>query len=326
MVHQAQQIEAHQSSEKCYTLWKSLTPYISAADVAYGNLESPVALGIDRSGRDRGDIGFRYDMNIYSGTKMIFNNHPQILEDLRRVGFDIFSTANNHAMDRKSVGIDRTLEELIRGGWSYTGTRFSNGQGEWGAITHNKGKTIFWLACTEHLNGNRDPYSQVLKCFDQQNEIEREVRKAIHQYDAVILTPHWGDEYKETVATRQKRWANRMAELGVTAIMGNHPHVLQPLEKIHDTWVAYSLGNFSAWQKGVERKTSAILYLDLRVGENGKLQVHQVQALPIYRINQTMYPYYNTISSEALRYVQKHLGAAKIVRSVDFERDVLSCD
>lgn len=326
MVHDAQQRDAHKSPEKFYLLWKSLAPYISAADVAYGNLESPVALGIDKSGRDQGDIGFRYDLQVYSGTNMVFNYHPQVLLDLRKLGFDVLSTANNHSMDRRSIGINRTLEELIRGSWKFTGTRFSSGAGEWGAITEIKGKRIFWLACTEHLNGNKDHNNQVLKCFDQQLEIEKLVSLAVQENDAVILTPHWGDEYSQKPNKLQRQWAKRMAQLGATAIIGNHPHVLQPLEEIDGTWVAFSLGNFSAWQKGVERKTSAILYFDLRPTENGKLRVNQVKALPIYRNGQIMYPYYNSLSSEALSYVQRHFGVEKIVRGVDFERDVLSCD
>lgn len=326
MVHDAQQREAHSSPEKFYALWKSLTPYISLADIAYGNLESPVALGIDGAGRDRGDIGFRYDLQVYSGTKMIFNYHPQVLTDLRKLGFDVLSTANNHAMDRRAIGINRTLEELIRGGWSFTGTRFSDGRGEWGITTQVKDRNIYWLSCTEHLNGNKDHNNQVLRCFDQQSEIESLVKRAFVENDAVILTPHWGDEYSQKPAARQIKWAQRMSQLGVTAIIGNHPHVLQPLERINSMWVAYSLGNFSAWQKGVERKTSGILYLDLRPNGSGKLHVSRVKALPIYRLQQSMYPYYNTVSSEALQYVVKHFGADKIVRGVDFQRDVLSCD
>lgn len=326
MVHHQPYLDASRSPERFFLLWKNVAPYIQVADIAYGNLEAPVAMGIDANGRDHGDIGFVYDQRVYSGTRMIFNYHPQVLKDLYKTGFDVLSTANNHTMDRRSIGIDRTLEELIRGDWEYTGTRFSDGRGEWGVVTTVKGKSIYWLACTQDLNGNPDPKKQVLNCYSNQNEIENRVQYAIQNYDAVILTPHWGDEYSETPNARQKKWAMRMASLGVTIIVGNHPHVLQPLDKIWETWIAYSLGNFSAWQAGTARKTSAILYFDLRENSQGRLSVKEVKALPIYRIGQVMYPYYNTMSSEALQYVRRHMGSHRIVSGANFESSVLSCE
>lgn len=326
MVHNEPQKAAHRHPEKFYFLWKPLSSFLQAADLTYGNLEAPVALGIDSQGRDQGDIGFIYDLKVYSGTNMVFNYHPQVLKDLRKVGFNILSTANNHSMDRRSLGVDRTLDELVREKWHFTGTRFSDGRGEWGTVTEVKNKKIFWLACTEHLNGNQDPHHQVLNCYKDQNEIEKIVQDAVYRYEAVILLPHWGDEYIQSPNHRQKKWALRMASLNVTAIIGSHPHVLQPLTWISNTLVAYSLGNFSAWQKGIERKTSAILFLDLRGPQDQRLKIHKVKALPISRIDKVMYPYSEKIERSALQYVEKHLGAAEIVQAADFQKSILSCE
>ena len=52
-----------------------------------------------------------------------FNYHPSLIEDLRGSGFDVVSTANNHAADRGALGMDRTVEALRAGGIAFTGTR-----------------------------------------------------------------------------------------------------------------------------------------------------------------------------------------------------------
>lgn len=324
LVHNALQIEAHKSPEKFFVIWKNVAPFIKAADISYGNLESPVAMGITASGKDLGDIGFRYDLNVYSGTNMKFNFHPQVVGDLQKLGINIVSTANNHSLDRKAIGIDRTNLELQRQGMAYTGTRMRDGSGEWGFVSEVKGKKIFWLACTESLNGHKDDYNQVLKCYDNEEEVTELVKDGIQKYDAVILTPHWGDEYSQTPNKGQVRWAQKMADLGVTAIIGNHPHVMQPVKRIGQTVVAYSLGNFVAWQKDTPRKTTVVLYLDLRESLNGKLVVASYKGLPSFREGQTVYAAIDSLNSAAMAYVSKHVGEENIVLGKDFS-EITSC-
>ena len=320
LIHDALQLDAHKSPEKFYSLWKNLTPYISAADIAYGNLESPVALGINADGKDRGDIGFTYDRKVYSGTDMKFNFHPYVIKDLQKLGLDIVSTANNHALDRKTIGVDRTNLELEKQRMLFTGTRMSDGSGEWGRVTEVKGRKIYWLSCTEHLNGHPDHQDQVLKCFSQENEIINLIQHAKDNYDAVILLPHWGDEYVQLPNVKQRKWAQKMAELGVTAIIGSHPHVMQPVERIGQTLVAFSLGNFVAWQKYTERKTSVVLYLKMKSDAQGKLSVIEYKGLPVFRIAQIIYPAYDKLNPAAMQYVSKHLGRENIVMGVDFHQ------
>lgn len=308
LVHNAQQIEAAAHPEKFYYLWKELSPYLQAADLTVGNLEGPVAMGIDAQGRDHGNIGFRYDLKVYSGTNKMFNFHPQILDDLRKTGFDVLSIANNHSMDRRSIGVDRTLDQLKKKKWAFTGAKYSNGSGHWGVTTVTHGQKIFWLGCAENTNGNPDPKKQILKCFDQKDEINEMVREAYQSHQAVILMPHWGVEYSEKPTRQQINWAREMANLKVTAILGNHPHVLQPVEMINETLVSYSLGNFIAWQAGLKRKTSMILYFDLELNANDRLKVVNVESLPIYRQGTRMFPQLSALKGEFKNYIESHLN------------------
>ena len=55
---------------------------------------------------------------------------------------------------------------------------------------------------------------------------------------------HWGKEFAASPTTRQLRIAKHLHSLGVTAVIGAHPHVQQEIRKIDNKVTAYSLGNF----------------------------------------------------------------------------------
>jgi len=72
---------------------------------------------------------------------------------------------------------------------------------------------------------------------------------------AVMVTPHWGIEYQHKPERKQVEWGKDIAEAGATAIIGQHPHVMQPFDKIttsdgREVAIAYSLGNFVSGQIG----------------------------------------------------------------------------
>ena len=75
LIHKAL-YQAVVSETKHFTqLWKKTEPLIQKADFSVANLEGPAALGIDQNGKDKGDIGFVYDGEVYSGTNFVFNYH-----------------------------------------------------------------------------------------------------------------------------------------------------------------------------------------------------------------------------------------------------------
>ena len=67
----------------------------------------------------------------------------------------------------------------------------------------------------------------------------------------------------------QRELAQDLVDAGATAVLGAHPHVLQPWEKAtskdgRQAFVAFSLGNFAHHQRSLDRRSSIILYLALR--------------------------------------------------------------
>jgi len=255
LMHSALQRQAYASADGYKTNWAEAIPFLQIADVAYANLEGPVAPGVACSGREYstssstqlgGDCR-KNSRGIYTGYPK-FNYHPMIINDLKESGVDVVSAANNHSLDRKSIGVDKTVESLSRYGLPFTGIRDSAGKRQnWHTQTIVKGKKIAWLSCTEAVNGQRDPNNQVLRCYN--SSIGQLVRALSSTYDAVIVTPHWGSEYTGKPDSKQKRYAKEWLEAGAIAILGAHPHVVQPWEKYvtqdgRETLIIYSLGNF----------------------------------------------------------------------------------
>jgi poly-gamma-glutamate synthesis protein (capsule biosynthesis protein) len=105
-----------------------------------------------------------------------------------------------------------------------------------------------------------------------------------------MVTPHWGIEYQHKPERRQVEWAKEVVEAGATAIIGQHPHVMQPIEKVtasdgREALVAYSLGNFVSGQIGLPRKSTAILLLGLTPGANRKLTMAAVGWIPVWMVS-----------------------------------------
>lgn len=313
LIHDALYQSAMTNSERFYSLFKKMQPLFSRADFSYANLEGPVALGIDRDGRDHGDVGFTYDLDIYSGTNFSFNYHPHILQDLKRVGLDLMGTSNNHSLDRGSIGIDRSIDAFRENGLPFVGSRRSNERNAPAyTLTRVKDFQIAWIACTEMTNGIPDRKGQLLLCNQHKTQIAQLIQELAGRsdIDAVIVTPHWGEEYRTSPTSAQKSSGRLFLEAGATAIVGSHPHVLQAWEKYmtrdgRETLIVYSLGNLLAFQAGLAKKAAAVVYLGLKKKTQGKAWVFGARYTPTFRDGFEVFP---TNSAEVLKHTQSFFG------------------
>lgn len=314
LIHDALYLKVLNSESKDFSqLWTETIPLFQKADFAYGNLEGPTALGINNQRKDVGDVGFTYDKIVYSGTNFVFNYHPRIIKDLQNSGLDILSTANNHTYDRGSIGIDKTIDAMNEAGMAYIGTRKKGSTDSFITYTTVKNIKVAWISCTEALNGFIDKFSQTLLCYQQSKEIISLIDGIVKNKsaDAIFVTPHWGIEYQHEPSVAQKKHAELFLEAGATAIIGSHPHVLQPAKKYttkdqRETFIAYSLGNFAAYQKNIERKASAVVYLSLSKDADGKTWISDYFYEPTLRNGTEIFHAKN--NKEAINHIEQFLG------------------
>ncbi len=295
LLHRLIQSDAAARDDHFIPALAPMAPFLSRPDVSIVNLEGPAARNVLPGGRDAGaDPPRRFDDRIYAGYPA-FNFHPTIVEALDQVGVDVAQTANNHALDRGPLGVDRTLEALAARGIQATGTVPRGQSGPWHTVVDlsmGGGRArVALLACTYSVNGLPDPARQALRCYGDAPAIPSLIAslRADPGIDAVVLLPHWGQEYTPVPDSRQRGLARAAIEAGAAAVIGSHPHVLQPIEQITASdgrvgFVAYSLGNFISSQWALPRRTGAVLYFDMRRDAQGRVVAMPPRALPT-RVN-----------------------------------------
>lgn len=253
-------------------IWRPVEHLLRSADLVYGNLEGTVAAGLTHDGKEIADPGRMLDHRVYDAPQawLSFNYHQSLLNDLKLGGFDIVSTANNHALDRGAPGIDRTISAIEAVSLAFTGTR-KRGETDrpWSVVTRAHGFAVAWLACTYGTNSRTDFHGQVLRCFEQSEAVLGEIKRlgSSKDVDAVILVPHWGIEGYTVIEQRQRELARDAIAAGAIAVIGTHPHVLQEWEKVtegdHEGLVVYSTGNFVSSQRRYIERTGMVVYIEL---------------------------------------------------------------
>ena len=123
------------------------------------------------------------------------------------------------------------------------------------------------------------------------------VREARQSADIVVVSLHWGDEYKTLPTRWQRQVAAELIEAGADIILGHHPHVLQPIETYtakdgRQGVIAFSLGNFISSQNyGVSfknrnhkraRRGDGIILSLTAVKKSGRTSVTKIEFQPIW--------------------------------------------
>lgn len=222
-------------------LWEDVAPLLKGADVAFANLETPVAPKTGRPGRP-------YEFNA-----------PALLpEVLRSSGFTLLSTANNHTFDQGAKGVAETLDRLREAKLLAVGAGATQAEAEATRMVEANGVKVAFLAFTDLLNLdlNHKATEPWVRTLDLEPALQA-LRAARTQADAVVVSVHWGDEYHHLPTRRHREIAAKFVEAGADLILGHHPHVLQPMEILEgggrSAVVAFSLGNFISNQDRMYR-------------------------------------------------------------------------
>ncbi|WP_239064896.1 CapA family protein [Streptomyces sp. S4.7] len=171
---------------------------------------------------------------------------PQITTAIKKTGYDTCSTASNHTLDDGPQGVTRTLDALDAAGLKHTGSARSAAEGAKPLIVDVKGVRVAQLSYAFGFNGREIPADKPWlaneNSFDAIAAAEKAARGA--GAEAVILSIHWGREHHPDPSASQLKLGRRIAkETGIDLVIGHHAHVVQPMEKVDGTWIAYGLGN-----------------------------------------------------------------------------------
>lgn len=283
------------NSEGYEALFSRAAPLLQTADLAFANLETPIAP--------------RHDKGTGS---MVFNAPVALLRGLEQAGFDVVSFANNHVYDQGRDGFVETLEHLGASKLVSLGAGPSCAAAREPRFTEVNGIRVAWLAASKVYNSNLNQ-GEDQACsfaFERQAALAAVAAARAQGAEVVIFSLHWGREYKLLPDAAEVEDAHALLDGGVDLLLGHHPHVLQPVEIYpaadgRITAVAYSLGNFISnqgywFQPGVSTVSSGntrdglILQVDLvrkdyGPGPDGQPQVRVelagLQVLPTWTDN-----------------------------------------
>ena len=217
--------------DTCFYLIK---PYIQQADLAIANLE------VTLSGTP------------YSGYPH-FSSPDAYPLALKKAGFGVLVTANNHAADRGGNGIRRTLKVLDSLGIVHTGTFADSARRDslYPLLISVKGFRLVLLNYSYGTNGLPVPAPTIVNLIDTLQMLRDLQIAQLMQPDLIISFMHWGNEYERFPSVQQKKIAHLLFRHGCDLVIGSHPHVIQPAEagfpdphdSAHVQVVIYSLGN-----------------------------------------------------------------------------------
>jgi len=282
-------------------MYDNVKSMIQSVDLAFVNQEGPTA-------------GAKL---VYSGYPL-FNAPDEAGNTLVSVGFDIINLANNHMLDKGETGYANTIQFWKDKPVTTIGGYSSEADYNKIRVIEKSGIKIALLSYTYGTNGmvlpTKSPY--IIPLINK-DEVDRQTKEARKLADIVVVSIHWGVEDSFKPNDEQIALANLMANNGVDVILGQHPHVLQPLEwKTRPdggkTLVAYSLGNFLSTMLYSRNMVGGVLSFDLVKKGDSKATVENVAFTPTMthynRSNRGLKLYKFSEYTEAL---QKEHGAHK---------------
>jgi hypothetical protein len=260
-----------------------VTPILSAADIAFGNMEGPIidtgtsAKCKPKESKSDGLGPSPTPTPSPSATPKpiicyAFRMPTRYTKYLREAGFDVMSVANNHALDFGSAGQISTRKSLEANGIKHAGgdrARFST------AYLEVKGKKVAFIGFA---------HNTVSPNVNDLVTAKRLVQEADKLADIVVVSFHGGAEGaayqnvpKQTeVFFGEKRgnlplFARTVIDAGADLVLGHGPHVLRGMEIYKDRLIAYSLGNFATYGWFSLRGDTALsMILEAHLAPDGK--------------------------------------------------------
>ncbi len=221
-------------------LFENLRDVIARSDVAVISQETPLT----------------DDPALYGGYPR-FGTPAQVGQAIVDAGFDVVTCATNHALDRGVKGVEFTRAFFRDRGILCLGIQSSEERENLPCeIMERNGIRIAMLNYTYGTNGIKVPEESpyLVRLLENEEKVRKDIERARARSDFVIVFVHWGTENAEQADAFQREWAELFLASGVDAVVGTHPHALQPFEVLqdqqgHEMLVYYSLGNYVSAQR-----------------------------------------------------------------------------
>lgn len=287
-----------------------------------------------------GEIAKNYDLAYYNqetilgGEELGLSNYPmfnspqEFGRDMVNMGFNLVSTATNHALDRWGAGIEaskkfwKAQEGVVEDGTNTSWEEYNELP-----VYDVNGISYVFVSWTYGMNGLQCPEGEeyLVNCYaNDMDTMLKQVREGKEKADIVIVAIHWGDEYSMEPNESQMTIARQLSDAGADIIIGNHVHCIEPIEWINNKTICfYALGNLISdqwpWEKSMIGMMAALDITKTVSGNHTEVKVDNVRAdlhwtyslrsankdfevYPFSQLNDSIYNNYQEVYS---RYVGK---------------------
>ena len=200
-----------------YYPFQNISHFLRGIDIVFGNLEGPIV-------KNPPEL-------LDNSLKFAFN--PEVIKGASWCNFNLFSLANNHTLDMGKKGLEETKEWLRKYQINFVGSPLSSSSDNLDSSFSRD--NITFLA-----------FNQIFPFMVKEEKIIKTIKtvKSLNPDKFLIVSLHWGEEYKLISSPAQQSLAHKIIEAGADLIIGHHPHVVQNIEKYQGKLIFYSLGNF----------------------------------------------------------------------------------
>jgi len=243
--------------------FSGVTNILSDADVTIANLECALSTRGTRADKE-----------------YTFRGNPEWAIGIKNAGIDAASLANNHSLDYGAEALGDTISTLDKYGIYHAGAGMNSSEALLPATMETDGEKVFFLAFSYIIpNGflpspTRAGIAQARSPFAF---VTSGIKDAKENSDFVIVSFHWGVEYKDYPIKSQVELAHLAIDAGADLVVAHHPHVIQGIEIYKNKLIAYSLGDFVF--DHYSRKTGEAFILRCEIDEEKTLRA---KAIPVY--------------------------------------------
>lgn len=246
----------------------------------------------------------------YTGYPM-FRTPNSIMNSFQDAGIDLCMLANNHIYDGLADGVMMTMDYMEQINLDYMGIRKSTDIQPFKIQEINGIKVGFidyvyesadqegYTKCINGI-GIADEMAPLINTFNY-NHLDTFYEEVTNAYTAmknagaeiVVAFMHWGTEYQLVENYLQDEIAQSLCNIGFNAIIGSHPHVIQPIDILtsadgsHQTFCAYAIGNHLSNQRiefmdgdsTGETEDGYMIYLTIDRDHDGNVQISNIEFL-----------------------------------------------
>lgn len=226
-----------------------------------------------------------------------FNTPPHLMKNLKDIGVDMLTLANNHALDTYFDGLKAEIEACISIGMDYVGAARTQEEDDTPVIKEINGIKVGFLNYTQSTNTMEKHSDKEASIYGldicKYADFEADAQAARDAGAEVLVAyMHWGEEYERNPGSDQRSYGSKLVAAGVDVIIGGHPHVVQPAYWLEGTRTSdggtqrtlclASLGNFLSDQRLQYRDGGIIFEFTIQEIAAGQFEITNPQYIPTY--------------------------------------------